>query len=280
MNITCSVDDSDDDIEWPVTRTLAVTRIQGEQTERTTDEVIDEVPVAFVYNGISHAVMLASPADLRDFAIGFSLSEGIIERPAEIYDCDVAYTGLGIELRIELASERFFALKERRRALTGRTGCGLCGVDSLAAVARTEGRVSALSVSVAAMREALRALGEQQPLFAATGAVHAAGWSDLDGNVLAVREDVGRHNALDKLIGWRASTGHQAPGFFVVSSRASFEMVQKTVQAGVGCLVAVSAPTAMAVRLAEHSGLTLVGFARGARLVGYAGWQGSTPVGI
>jgi len=247
---------------WNLTRGLPVMRISGCRTSDEQDIVADEVPTALVYNGISHAVMLASPADLQDFAVGFSLTEGIIDDIGEIYACEAVDSCQGIELHIHLAGERFAELKGRRRALAGRTGCGLCGVDSLSAVARKARSVTAPPMSRAAICRAVEALQAHQALFALTGGVHAAAWADLAGTVVAVREDVGRHNALDKLIGWRARTGHADPGFIVVSSRASFEMVQKASQAGVGALIAISAPTAMAVRLAASAGLLLAGFAR------------------
>ena len=255
--------------QWTVTRILPVARSIDNRISDTVDTVADEVPVALVYNGISHAVMLASPSDLEDFAVGFSLTEGIIDSVAEMYDCDPSESRQGIALQIHLGSERFMALKARRRALAGRTGCGLCGVDSLSEVVRPLKIVQSLEIRQEAIYRALNGLPDHQTLFSATGAVHAAAWVALSGEVIAVREDVGRHNALDKLIGWRARNSHTEKGFIVVSSRASFEMVQKTTQAGVGGLIAISAPTAMAVRLAGSCNLLLAGFARDARLTVY-----------
>lgn len=261
---------SGEEMHWPLTRALPVVRITSDHLMTESDTVADEVPVALVYNDISHAVMLASPADLEDFAIGFSLGEGIIDTAEEIYGCEAQPTCDGIALHIHLAGERFIALKARRRTLAGRTGCGLCGVDSLAAVTRPTKKVMPLALRSQAIHRALQALGGHQLLFSSTGAVHAAAWVDLSGQIIAVREDVGRHNALDKLIGWRARSGYEEVGFVVVSSRASFEMVQKAAQAGIGCLVAISAPTAMAVRLAGAADLTLVGFARDGKLSVYS----------
>lgn len=252
-----------------------VVRIAGEQRRTASDEIIEEVPVALVYNGISHAVMLASPADLEDFALGFSLSEGILARPGELYDIEIVPSCDGLAVEMEIASERFVALKDRRRQLTGRTGCGLCGVESLAEVAaRPDGRIARpdYRLGVDAVREALRQLPHWQTLREASGAAHAAAWADLAGNIRLVREDVGRHNALDKLIGALARGAVDgADGFVLVTSRASYEMVQKTASAGLPALIAVSAPTAMAVRQAERSGLLLAGFARAQGLVVYHG---------
>ncbi|MBS0552189.1 MAG: formate dehydrogenase accessory sulfurtransferase FdhD [Proteobacteria bacterium] len=224
----------------------------GGEAHAARDTLIEETPVALVYNGISHAVMLTPPSDLEDFAYGFSLTEGI-------------------EVRIELATERFAHLKLRRRSLAGRTGCGLCGVDSLAAAMRPVAPLAhRFALSRRALARALDELNHDQPLHRLTGGAHAAAWVACDGEVLLVREDVGRHNALDKLIGallrWG---GDPQAGFVVVTSRASYEMVHKTASAGIGALVAVSAPTAHAVRLADSAGLTLVGFARGHRCTAY-----------
>ncbi len=244
----------------------------GQQRPHAVDDtLIEETPVALVYNGISHAVMLATPSDLEDFAYGFSLTEGIVPTRSDIYGMDIVPTGEGIEIRIELAAERFAHLKLRRRSLAGRTGCGLCGVDSLAAAMRPVARLPhRFALSRAALARGLTELNDDQPLHRRTGGAHAAAWVAADGEVLLVREDVGRHNALDKLIGallrWG---GDPRTGFVLVTSRASYEMVHKTASAGIGALAAVSAPTAHAVRLAESAGLTLIGFARGERCTAY-----------
>ncbi|THF65414.1 formate dehydrogenase accessory sulfurtransferase FdhD [Pseudothauera nasutitermitis] len=266
-----------DPAHWPTARAVAVRRLAAGQAARDdVDELVEEVPVALVFNGISHAVMLASPADLEDFALGFTLSERIVESADEVFDREVFSLPNGIEVRIEIAARRLAALKERRRALAGRTGCGLCGVDSLAEFDRAMPQLAGDTVLAApAVSAALAELDRHQPVRARTGAAHAAAWVRPDGGIVAVREDVGRHNALDKLIGWRAARlaegdAEAAQGFALVSSRASYEMVQKSARAGIGALVAVSAPTAMACRMAEYSGLLLAGFARGDRLVAYA----------
>lgn len=236
------------------------------------DFLADEVPVALVVDGVSQGVMLATPADLDDFALGFALTEGWIERPAELYGTEAMTAADGIELHLQLASARVWALRERRRLLAGRTGCGLCGVESLAQVSRDLPRVPAVPVALAALARAQRELAARQPLNALTGAVHAAAWCSLDGQVQLVREDIGRHNALDKLVGAMARAG-AAPqdGFIAITSRASFEMVQKAAAAGVGVLAAVSAPTARAVRSAQALGLLLAGFVRGDDAVVYSG---------
>ena len=255
----------------PLQQARPVLRVQGGLAQPDSDVLIDEVPVAMVYNGISHAVLLASPGDLMDFALGFSLSEGILQQPGELYDCEAWHGSAGIELRLEIASARFAALKDRRRNLSGRTGCGLCGVDSLDAVARAIPPLPLRpTLHVDSVARALAALPAQQPLHAATGAAHGAAYCHADGSLLLVREDVGRHNALDKLIGaLRRQHIDTRDGFVLVSSRASYEMVQKTALAGIPALVAVSAPTAYAANLAAHCGLLLAGFARPGRLVAY-----------
>ncbi len=249
----------------------AVTTWRKQRVASADDWLVDEVPVALVFNGISHAVMLASPLDLDDFALGFALTEGLLADRSELYGVDVSEVTNGIEVRLEVAAACEFRLKERRRNLSGRTGCGLCGTESLDQVLRPMPVLSkAISIEPSAVASALRAMAESQPLQRASGAAHAAAWCDADGQVRLVREDVGRHNALDKLIGALVrSETPAADGFVAVTSRASVEMVQKTLMAGVSLLVAVSAPTALAVRIASENGLALAGFARGDDLVCY-----------
>jgi FdhD protein len=246
---------------------------RGGRTRAGTDWLAEEVPVALVFNGISHAVMLATPLELEDFALGFGLSEGILEQAAELYGVDVVPVAAGIELRLEVASACEARLKARRRSLSGRTGCGLCGTESLAQVLRPLPPLpGGPCITPAAVAQALLTLRAAQRLQQCTGATHAAAWCEAAGQALLVREDVGRHNALDKLIGAMVRGG-VAPetGFIAVTSRASVEMVQKTAMAGVGLLVAVSAPTALAVDVARQAGLALAGFARGTDLVCYSG---------
>lgn len=252
-----------------------VSRVRGNTVTSDADHVIEEVPVALVFNGISHAVMLASPTDLEDFAVGFSLSEGIVEHAREIRDLEVSRECSGIVVEMAIASERFFALKDRRRSLVGRTGCGLCGVDSLEAIttqtaSSTPARPGRFNLSNHAINEGLRQLPHWQPLRSLTGASHGAAWCDAQGNIELLREDVGRHNALDKLVGALARQNKTIDdGFVLITSRASYEMVQKTTRAGISALVAVSAPTTLAVQMAKSAGILLVGFARDGQRVVY-----------
>lgn len=234
------------------------------------DAVATETAVALVYNGISHVVMMATPADLEDFALGFSLSEGIVNSPKQMLDFEQVDKEQGIELAITITAEPFVALKERRRNLVGRTGCGLCGAESLEqAISAPKSIDAEITVSHQALQRAIGALKGHQTLQQSTGAVHGAAWCNSDGEIQLLREDVGRHNALDKLLG--AIRKHPlAVGFVLVTSRASYEMVSKTASANIPLLVAVSAPTSLAIKLAEQSGLTLVGFSRLGRHVIYA----------
>jgi FdhD protein len=250
---------------------LAVAVHEDEHATRWThDDIAVEVPVALVYNYISHAVMMATPNDLQDFALGFSLTEGIIADADEVNHIHVQSGKNGITVRLQISDERFEALRERRRNMVGRTGCGLCGVESLKQAIRSIEPVQSVAVSDEAIQKALSEVNQHQPLQQATGATHAAAWCDLDGNILLVREDVGRHNALDKLIGAFTKTDYAVDdGFALVTSRASYEMVQKSASAGFGCLVAVSAPTSLAVEQAQEVGMKLVGFARDGRHIVY-----------
>jgi FdhD protein len=233
------------------------------------DNVADEQPVALVYNGISYAVMMATPDHLEDFALGFSLSEGLIQSPNEIYDIEVVQDCQGWLVNIELASQRMMELKQRRRNLAGRTGCGLCGAESIEQAIRPSTPVTAIEIpEPEAIAHALDQLPEKQLLKKMTGATHAASWCNTQGEVLVIREDLGRHNALDKLIGHLQKQQYNLKdGFALISSRASYEMVQKASAAGIGSLVAVSAPTSLAIDKAKESHLNLVGFARSDRFV-------------
>jgi FdhD protein len=231
------------------------------------ETIAEETPVALVYNGIPHAVMMATPQDLEDFALGFSLTEELIASPADLQRVECVRYSQGIEIQALVAPEREAEIAARTRRLTGRTGCGICGADSVASVLKTLHPVAAgVTIREGAVRKAMESLASHQTLNAAAGAVHAAGWATVDGGIELVREDVGRHNALDKLIGalLRRATD-PASGFVLVTSRASFEMVQKTTRFGAPLLAAVSGPTGLAVRIAREAGLTLVGFARGSR---------------
>jgi FdhD protein len=248
-----------------------VLRMRQGRLAELEDMVVDEAPVALVYNGIAHAVMMATPSDLEDFALGFSLSEGILAHPRECYGVDVENGPEGISLQIEIASSAFMRLKERRRTLAGRSGCGLCGVDSLQQVCRPLPRlVPPAGFNAAGVRAAVAAIGAEQLLTRLTGAAHAAAWCGMDGRLHLVREDVGRHNALDKLAGAMRRQGlDPATGFILITSRVSFEMAQKAAMAGVSALVGMSAPTLAAVELAEGAGMTLLAFARGSDFVCY-----------
>jgi FdhD protein len=253
-------------------------QIRGEGSSETAlDRVAAEVPVALVYNGEPHVVMMATPCDFEDFARGFSVTEGIVGRLDELQidrvsALDAGDPQAGYEISMRIPAVRHDALRQRRRNLQGRSGCGLCGAQDIAEALRAPMRVPAgMAISPGALKRALEALRGQQPANAATGATHAAAWATPDGLIAAVREDVGRHNALDKLIGCLLQTSTDCTrGFCVVTSRASYEMVQKAATIGMPLLVAISAPTAYAIRLAEEAGITLVGFARGERYVVYA----------
>jgi FdhD protein len=241
--------------------------------DETLDEIVaEEVAVALVYNGISHAVMMATPCDLEDLGRGFSLTEGIVEKPSEIYDIEVEPLARGIEVRLRIAAQRMVRLQERRRSLAGRTGCGLCGVDSLEAAMRpVRASTDRMSVSRRAIERAMAALPGQQRINRLNGATHAAAWAALDGTLLAVREDVGRHNALDKLAGaLMRLQGTVAPGFVVVTSRCSYEMVHKAAALDAAAIAAVSAPTSLAIETAEQAGIALAAFVRDGRLTAYA----------
>jgi len=249
----------------PVTQPASVRRVARDGTALDRIDVLaEETPVALVYNGISHAVMMASPADLEDFAVGFSVSEGIADDKSDIGAIEPFVVEDGIEVRIELSSRAFWRLKERRRTLAGRTGCGLCGVDSLEQTVRVMQPVSsALKVSLDAIHRALDNLPEAQTNNRATRSMHAAAFATPQGELKLVREDVGRHNALDKLIGGLLRGGiDPASGVCLITSRCSYEMVQKAVVTGFPILAAVSAPTLMARRLAEAHNLTLIALAR------------------
>ena len=231
----------------------------------------EEVPVALVFNGITHAVMMASPSDLEDFALGFALTEGLLHSPSQLYGVDTEVLAQGIEVRLDVATQAEQLMKERRRTMAGRTGCGLCGADSLEQVRLALPQAPAVNVHTQAMFKAHGMLRALQPEKQRTGATHAAAWANLQGDVMLVREDVGRHNALDKLIGALVKAEqNMQQGFVCITSRASFEMVQKTVKAGAGVLTAVSAPTSLAVELAQDHNLVLAAMVRGEQFNAYS----------
>lgn len=238
---------------------------RGSLQQVTADLLAQEVPVALVYNGISHVVMMASPCDLELFALGFSLSEGIIRSPADIYGIDIEPGCQGISVQIELSSRCFAALKARRRTLAGRTGCGICGTEQLAEIYRELPWLPVTQrFSLPMMDSALAALRAVQEIGNLTGCTHAAVWLSPEGELLGGCEDIGRHVALDKLLGLRARHQWQH-GVLLVSSRASYEMVQKAAMCGVEIVFAVSAATTLARQTALQCGLTLVAFTRPGR---------------
>lgn len=242
---------------------------QSTDPQSREDLLAEEVPVALVYNGISHVVMMTTPRDLEAFALGFSLSEGVIDSPADVYGMEIHAQCGGLEVQIELSSRRFMALKAQRRAMAGRTGCGVCGVEQLEQIGKP---LTPLPFSrhfdLQYLDRGLASLSDFQPIGRQTGCTHVAAWMSEQGELLHGCEDVGRHVALDKLLGYRSQQQWQA-GAVVVSSRASYEMVQKAAACGVEILFAVSAATALAVEVAQRYGLTLVGFSKPGRAIIY-----------
>ncbi len=250
----------------PAAERLACVVQRGASSFAASRCVPEEIAVAFSVNGSTHAVMMASPSDLEDFGVGFALTEGLIEEAGEITNLEVVTMPLGIEVRLWLRQDRGKAYGDRRRTLAGPTGCGLCGIESLEAAMRPTPRLAsdADRFEPQSIVAAMAALALGQELHEKTHAVHAAGfWTETSG-LIALREDVGRHNALDKLIGALARRGQPAArGFILMTSRVSIELIQKAARFGAPVLVAISAPTAAAVRLAEACNMTLVAVARG-----------------
>ncbi|WP_027486957.1 formate dehydrogenase accessory sulfurtransferase FdhD [Allorhizobium undicola] len=229
--------------------------------------VPEEVPIAFSYGGSTHAVMMATPQDLEDFALGFSLAEGIISNASEVVSIDPVEVGAGIDVQVVLHDDSAEALVARRRRMAGPVGCGLCGIESIEQATRQVPpvRPCALAVTPQQVEEAMQALARAQRLNRQTHAVHGAGFFIPGEGLLAIREDVGRHNALDKLVGAVLRAGRKgAEGMVVVTSRLSVEMVQKAAILGAPVLAAISAPTALAIETADAAGMTLIGIARGA----------------
>jgi len=255
-----------------VHRTVPAVRVEEDSALAIAEQIAEEAPVALVYNGVPHVVVMATPANLDDLALGFSLSEGVIASAAELGGLEIVPEKSGYTVYLSVPAERVAAIEQRRRNMTARTGCGLCGAETIEQAMRDVPRVAFVeTIDRKSVAKAMQQLPGIQTLNAATGAVHAAGWAATDGQLKLVREDVGRHNALDKLIGALvAGNTDRAHGFVVITSRASYEMVQKTAMAGIGLLAAVSAPTGLAVRIARDAGLTLAGFTRGNRFVVYA----------
>ncbi|GAB2894327.1 formate dehydrogenase accessory sulfurtransferase FdhD [Uliginosibacterium flavum] len=246
--------------------TVRALRHSPEGTKTCTDQVAEECPVALVFNGISHAVMMATPTDLEEFALGFALSEGIIENRRDIHDMEITFHADSAEIQLSIAQAAFVKLKEHRRSLTGRTGCGVCGTESLALLDLQPEKVTAapsIAVNHAALLRILAELPRHQPLTQTTGCAHAAAWCTAEGEILRVFEDVGRHNALDKLLGWMATQAIQPQdGLIFLTSRASYELVRKAARLNIPVLATISAPTALAIRIAHAAGIRLLSFCR------------------
>ncbi len=254
----------------PGLATVRTLRICADRLDERQDQVIGEAPVALVYNGVPFAVMMATPCDLEDFALGFALAEGIVESASEFELVDVLHSDRGVTLQGLIPAVRFEALQARRRNLTGRSGCGLCGIEALEDAVRPLPRVRAETrISRSAIAAGLRTLTQGQSLNAITGGAHAAAFVVPDQPAI-VREDVGRHNALDKVIGALASARRNRDGLFAhtsgefaaITSRASWEMLHKAAHAGTAVVAAISAPTSLANEAAEAAGTTLIAFAR------------------
>lgn len=260
------------DLGWPSYQQINVDRWQGSQHTQETDFVAEEVPISLIYNGVPHVVMLATPTNLEEFALGFSITEGIIKKTDELLSTRIYNHANGIEVQLKIPDERFACMSDKGRNLTGRTGCGLCGASTLKQAIRQPAPVyGSLKLTSQDLLTALSQIKQRQKLNKITGSVHAAAWAVPGQGILDIREDVGRHNALDKLIGLLLRSGKDLTGgFIIVTSRASYEMVQKTAFVGITLLAAISAPTGLAIRLANEAGLTLIGFARDDQHVVYA----------
>ena len=254
-----------------------VRRHRGGAVETVTDHVGQEWPVALVFNGISHAVMMCTPRDLEAFAVGFAISEGIVERGSDIQDIEVVLHDGAMphaEVQLQVVQQAFVALKEKRRSLAGRTGCGVCGIESIDLLDLEPERVPDTGflqrLAPDAIARAARELPAHQALTRLTGGLHAAAWCDAEGAIRLAFEDVGRHNALDKLIGQlvldRADT---KDGFVFLSSRASYELVRKAARVDVPMLATISAPSSLAIAIARQAGVRLVSFCREAGYVDY-----------
>lgn len=245
------------------------------------DNVAEEVPVALVYNDISHAVMMATPRDLEAFAIGFSLTEGIVDSVSEIYDIDVVEGCDSYEVQMRISQRAFMAMKDHRRAMAGRTGCGVCGIESIELLDLQPVPIATPRAPLVPTRDMIERAAAELPawqtLMRTTGGVHAAAWCGADGAVRHVFEDVGRHNGLDKLIGHLAS--ERVPlddGFVFLSSRASYELVRKAARMNIQMVATISAPTSLAIRIAETAKVRLLSFCRKDGYVEYTG-RGSQP---
>lgn len=261
---------------------VVASRRSGADESAILDRIAEECPVALVFNGISHAVMMSTPRDFTSFAAGFALTEGIVKRISDIHDMEVILHADSAEVQLTVAQEAFFALKTKRRSMSGRTGCGVCGIESIALLDLDPEPLPAparlLTIPPEAIRRATEALSAHQPLMQETGGVHAAAWCGPDGEIVHAFEDVGRHNALDKLIGHLAlSRIPMDNGFVLLSSRASYELVRKAARVGIPMLATISAPTSLAVNIARRAGIKLVSFCRGNRFVDYSAGPAAIP---
>jgi FdhD protein len=244
-----------------------VVRHRRTQSESLTDHVIEEFPVALVFNGISHAVMMTTPVDLEDFALGFALTEGIVQKASDVFELEVIMHADSAEVHLTVAQQAFLEMKGKRRALAGRTGCGVCGIESIELLDLYPEpiRAPAIRVEIApsAIERAVQTLPARQALMRETGGVHAAAWCNREGGVEMVFEDVGRHNALDKLIGRLVRLRiDMSDGFVFLSSRASYELVRKAARMNIPLLATISAPTSLAIDIAQRSGIRLLSFCR------------------
>ncbi|MCC7599259.1 formate dehydrogenase accessory sulfurtransferase FdhD [Janthinobacterium sp. FW305-129] len=251
----------------------SIVRHQAGQSTDAIDHVAEEIPVALVFNGISHVVMMATPRDLEAFAYGFALTEGVVASAAAIFDCEVFLRSDSAEVALTIAQEDFMRLKDRRRQLTGRTGCGVCGIDSIDMLDLQPAALPPSLIRVdlpAALARASAGLRERQALMRETGGVHAAAWCAPDGDIVHVFEDVGRHNGLDKLIGHLALNGaDMRRGFVFLSSRGSYELARKAARMQIPLLATISAPSSLAISIAAQAGMKLVGFCRQDAYVDY-----------
>jgi len=245
-------------------KSVPATRVREGSTDRVKRLVAEETPVAIVHDAATYAVMMATPLDLQDFAIGFSLTEGVIDAVSDVRAFEAVETAFGVEARLWLRPGLAAGLAGRRRSMAGPTGCGLCGVESLELALRTSPRALAqiAPLSIAQIQQAMAALEPAQALGRETRAVHAAGLWRPDQGLVVCREDVGRHNAVDKVAGALARRGEAADGVLLLTSRVSVELVQKAAAMGAPVIAAISAPTALAIRTAEATGITLIAVVR------------------
>lgn len=244
---------------------------EGNYSLQANDNLIQEVPVAISFNGVSYTTMMCTPTDLEEFAIGFSITEGIVERYSDIHDVEIYSSVEGITADLSISNKCIYKLKEKKRSLAGTTGCGLCGTERLKGILRVSEPVpSSATVHIAELERVTQELEQHQLLSKTTGASHAAAYFSSNGRLLAIYEDVGRHIALDKLAGWYVIHKPEPGGFILVTSRASFEMVQKVAAIEVESLIAISAATELAVELAEQLNMTLIGFCRNGNATAYS----------